>query len=93
MGGLNFAQCIIYSLNFDDFQRNNTAGNWKATADLITAACNSLKISGAEGLVLCANTAHAVADEVQEKIQLPVIHIATATANEINKQGLRKVGL
>jgi len=93
LGGLTFAQCIIYSLNFDDFQRNNTANNWEATFKLIYEACESLKRSGAEAIVLCANTAHAVADEVQERIQLPLIHIAAATAKEINKQGLKKVGL
>ncbi len=93
LGGLTFAKCIIYSLNFDDFQRNNTANNWEATFKLIYEACESLKRGGAEAIVLCANTAHAVAVEVQEKIQLPLIHIATATAQEINKQGLKKVGL
>ena len=64
LGGLNFAQCIIYSLNFDDFQRNNTANNWQATFKLIYEGCESLKRGGAEAIVLCANTAHAVADEI-----------------------------
>ncbi len=93
LGGLNFAECIIYSLNFDDFQRNNTANNWEATFKLILNACENLKRSGAEAIVLCANTAHAVAEKVEQKIKLPLIHIATATANEINKQGIKKVGL
>lgn len=93
LGGLNFAQCIIYSLNFDHFQTNNTANNWEATFELIYQACENLKRGGAEAIVLCANTAHAVAQEVQEKIQLPLIHIADATAKAINKQGLKKVGL
>ena len=93
LGGLNFAECIIYSLNFDDFQRNNKANNWEATFELITAACEHLKGSGAEAIVLCANTAHAVAEKVEKRIGLPLIHIVTATAREINKQGITKVGL
>ncbi len=93
LGGLNFAECIIYSLNFDDFQRNNTANNWEATFKLILNACENLKRSGAEAIVLCANTAHAVAEKVEQQIQLPLIHIATETANEITKQGIKKVGL
>ena len=93
LGGLNFAECIIYSLNFDDFQTNNTANNWDATFDLIFHACQSLKNSGAEAIVLCANTAHAVADRVEQEIQLPIIHIVTATAREIDKYGFRRVGL
>jgi len=93
LGGLNFAECMIYSLNFDDFQRNNAAGNWDATFELITEACESLKKGGAEAIILCANTAHAVAERVEEKVKLPIIHIVTATANEINKLGLKTVGL
>ncbi|QSB26229.1 aspartate/glutamate racemase family protein [Flavobacterium sp. CLA17] len=93
LGGLNFAECIIYSLNFDDFQRNNTNGNWDATFELLLNACKSLEKSGADAIVLCANTAHAVSDQLEQEINLPIIHVATATANAINKQGLKKVGL
>ncbi|GGD81935.1 aspartate racemase [Emticicia aquatilis] len=93
LGGFNFAECIIYSLNFDDFQRNNVAGNWDTTFKLIADACENLKKAGAEAIVLCANTAHAVAERVEQQVQLPIIHIATVTANEINRQGLKKVGL
>ncbi|PWB24776.1 aspartate/glutamate racemase family protein [Flavobacterium sp. HTF] len=93
LGGLNFAECIIYSLNFDDFQRNNTNGDWEASFKLLLNACKSLEKSGAEGIVLCANTAHAVSDRLEKEIKLPIIHVATATANAINKQGLKKVGL
>ncbi|KFF06223.1 aspartate/glutamate racemase family protein [Flavobacterium reichenbachii] len=93
LGGLNFAECIIYSLNFDDFQRNNTNGDWDATFELLLNACRSLEKSGADAIVLCANTAHAVSDQLEKEIKLPIIHVATATANEINKQGLKKVGL
>lgn len=93
LGGLNFAECIIYSLNFDDFQRNNTNGNWDATFELLLNACKSLEKSGADAIVLCANTAHAVSDQLEQEIKLPVIHVATATADAINKQGLKKVGL
>jgi aspartate racemase len=93
LGGLNFAECIIYSLNFDDFQRNNTNGDWDASFELLLNACKSLEKSGAEGIVLCANTAHAVSDRLEKEINLPIIHVATATAKAINRQGLKKVGL
>lgn len=93
LGGLNFAECMIYSLNFDDFQRNNTANNWAATYELIYGACESLQKGGAEAIVLCANTAHAIAEQLKQNIQVPIIHIAEATAHEINRQGLKKVGL
>lgn len=89
LGGLNFAECIIYSLNFGDIQ----ARQWDHSFDLLSDACENLKKSGAEAIVLCANTAHMMAKELEEKIELPIINIVTATAKEIQKNGYRKVGL
>jgi aspartate racemase len=89
LGGLNFAECIIYSLNFGDVQ----ATSWDNSFDLLLNACESLKKSGAEAIVLCANTAHLFADKLQETAGLPVIHIGTATARAINKRGHKKAGL
>lgn len=93
LGGLNFANCIIYSLNFNDFQKNNVAYDWEASFKLLLNAAQQLKNSGANLLVLCANTAHIVAEKIEKEIQLPLIHIAEATAYEINKQKMHKVGL
>lgn len=89
MGGLNFAECIIYSLNFGDIQ----AKGWDSSFELLLNACESLKKSGVRSIVLCANTAHLFADKLQEKIKLPIIHIVVETAKSINKAGYRKVGL
>jgi aspartate racemase len=92
LGGLEFAECLIYSLNFNDVQRNGW-DDLDNTYRLISTAGERLKSAGAEGLVLCANTAHAVADRVQQAVQLPLIHIAAETGAEIAKQGLKKVAL
>ncbi len=92
LGGLEFAECLIYSLNFNDIQRNGW-DDLDNTYRLISTAGERLKSAGAEGLVLCANTAHAVADRVQQTVQLPLIHIAAETAAEITKRGLKKVAL
>ena len=93
LGGLNFAELMIYSVNFNDFQQNNTAGNWDATYELLLNACESLKKGGADAIVLCANTSHAVADRLAAVLDIPIIHIVSATANEIKKLGMKKVGL
>jgi len=89
LGGLNSAECIIYSLNFSDVQNKG----WTNSFDLIFDACKSLVSSNVDAIVLCANTAHLFADEIQEKIDIPIIHIASATAKEINRRKLNKVGL
>ncbi|GHN01583.1 aspartate racemase [Cytophagales bacterium WSM2-2] len=89
LGGLNFSECIIYSLNFGDVQERG----WKNSFELLLNACQSLKRSGADAIVLCANTAHLFADDLEDKIKLPVINIVTETAKAIRQQGLVKVGL
>jgi aspartate racemase len=89
LGGLNFAECIIYSLNFGDIQERT----WDNSFELLLNACRSLKQSGAESIALCANTPHLFADQLQEIIQMPLIHIVDETAKVVKKQGFKKVGL
>jgi aspartate racemase len=93
MGGLEFPQCIIYSFNYADIKKYNNTDNWEMTFQLVLKACNDLKQCGVTGIVLCANTMHRIADRLEKETGLPVIHIATATATEIEKQKLKKVGL
>jgi aspartate racemase len=92
-GGLNFAECIIYSVNFEQFQRFNAEHNWDATFELLGHAAESLKLAGADMIVLCANTAHVVAERIHERTGLPLIDIREATALSVRAKGLRKVGL
>lgn len=93
LGGLNFAECLIYSVNFNDFQKFNASYDWESTFNLLVSAATKLKIAGAEGIVLCANTAHIVAERIEESIQIPLINISDATAKEISNKKLSKVGL
>jgi len=89
LGGLNFAECIIYSLNFGDIQ----AKSWNYSFELLLNACENLKRSGVDSIVLCANTAHLFAEKLQEAIKLPIIDIGIETAKAVNKLGFKKVGL
>jgi aspartate racemase len=89
LGGLNSAECIIYSLNFGDLQKYT----WEKAYPLLYKACESLKKSGVDAIVLAANTAHLYADRLEEEMQLPFINIISETAHCILKQGLKTVGL
>lgn len=89
LGGLNFAECIIYSLNFADIQEKN----WIHSFDLLHKACSRLKETGVDAIVLCANSAHFFADKLQEEFDVPLISIVTETANAVQKKGINKVGL
>lgn len=89
LGGLNSAECLIYSLNFSDVQNIG----WTNAFNLIYKACQKLVSANVDAIALGANTAHLFADEIQSKINVPIIHIAEATAKEIKQQHLDKVGL
>jgi aspartate racemase len=93
LGGLEFAECMIYSFNYGDIKRNNDTDNWDSTLQMLSKAAAGMKAAGAEAIVLCANTMHLIADSLEQNVQLPVIHIATATAKAIKQQELKKVGL
>jgi aspartate racemase len=91
--GNEFAHCILYSFNFGDLYRNNLKNDWEANYVLIKQVATHLKDSGAKAILLCANTLHMFADRLETDINLPVIHIAKATASAIKSKGLKKVAL
>jgi aspartate racemase len=93
LGGLNFSECLIYSFNYADIKKNNDANDWDSTFNMLLKGCQFLQQGGAEAIVLCANTMHLIAERLQEAIDIPIIHIATATAVEIQKEAIKKVGL
>jgi aspartate racemase len=93
LGGLNFSQCLIYSFNYADIKKNNDANDWEKTFQMLFKACKHLEASGAEAILLCANTMHVIADRLQKEFETPIIHIGTVTANAIHKSGVKKVGL
>jgi aspartate racemase len=93
LGENNAAELIIYSVNYNDIIRNNNSGNLEATYKMMLDASTHLKNCGAKAIVLAANTMHLFAERIEKTISLPVIHIARATAKEIEKKGFRKVGL
>jgi aspartate racemase len=89
LGGLNFAECILYSLNFNDIQSRG----WNNSYDLLFDACKKLEQTGADAILLCANTAHQFIEKLEEKIEVPIIDIVAATATTIEKYGFKTVGL
>lgn len=92
-GGLHFAECMIYSVNFHRFHTCNAAHDWDGSFALLLDAALQLEKAGAELILLCANTAHIVAERVAEKIQSPLVDIRQVTAAAIAEKKLNKVGL
>ena len=93
LGGINSAKILLYSVNYQEFRLRADAGNWQQQGDELSLIAQKLQDAGADCILLCANTMHMMADLIQPKITVPLLHIADVTAHEISKQKLKKVGL
>ena len=93
MGGVHSAKIQMRSLDFGEIKACIDRNDWQTIAEIIVAAAKSLEISGADCIVLCANTAHKVSREVRNATSLPLIHIAEVTAQALTKASVTKAGL
>ena len=93
LGGLHSARCVLASLDFAEVERLQVAGEWAQAGDLLAEAARGLEAAGAELLVLCTNTMHKVADQVQAAVGIPLLHLADAAAEAVTAAGLDTVGL
>ncbi|MFK4824953.1 aspartate/glutamate racemase family protein [Paenochrobactrum sp. BZR 588] len=92
-GGLRSAQCLMWSFDFAEIEALQRAGRWDdATQEMIQAA-QRLERGGADFILICTNTMHRMADDVQASINIPLLHIADPTAERMKAAGLSKVGL
>jgi aspartate racemase len=93
LGGLNSARMLLYSVNFEEFRPPTDPEKWGEVSQRLADIARRLVNAGAECIVLCANALHMGADVVQQTVNVPLIHIAEATAKEINRHQLTRVGL
>ena len=93
LGGFHSAKCILYSFDFEEIERLQRQGNWDEATRLMIEAARSVEKGGADFVVICTNTMHKMADDVQKQIRIPILHIADATAEMILSRGLKRVGL
>ena len=93
LGGLHSAQCILYSVDFEEIADLQHKGEWQKLTELMINFAQRLETAGADFIVICTNTMHKMAEEVQDTINIPLLHITDATAERIIGQGLKKPGL
>ena len=93
LGGLHSARCLMWSFDFAQVEALQRAGRWDAATVLMIEAAQRLERGGADFVLICTNTMHRMAAEVQAAIALPLLHIADPTAERIQAAGLRRVGL
>ena len=93
LGGFHSAKILLYSVDFAEFEKNMTNSDWEKITSDLTEAAKNLEKAGADFVLICTNTMHKVVPEVQKNISIPIIHIAEATAEILNKHNITKVAL
>jgi aspartate racemase len=93
LGGFHSAESLMYSVDFAEIEILQHQGKWPETAQILSQAAKSLEAGGADFIVLCTNTMHKVAPEIESAVRIPLLHIADATARSISARSLKKVGL
>jgi aspartate racemase len=93
LGGLHSAKVVLYSVDFHEIEQLQHAGRWAEAGAVLVAAARCLQRAGADFLVLCTNTMHKVAPEIEAAVDLELLHIADATAERIKRAGLHRIGL
>ncbi|MBP1576858.1 MAG: aspartate/glutamate racemase family protein [Oscillospiraceae bacterium] len=93
LGGLHSAKILLYSVDFDEIEKYQSSGEWDKSAAVLGDAASNLEKAGADFILICTNTMHKVADAVQKRISVPILHIAEVTADVLKAKGIEKVGL
>ncbi|HEK9099645.1 aspartate/glutamate racemase family protein [Bacillus pfraonensis] len=93
LGGLHSAKCLLHSVDFAEIEYYQSEGDWEKAGKVLGEAAYSLEKAGADFIVICTNTMHKVISNIKDKVSIPILHIADATAMKIKKQGIRSVGL
>jgi len=93
LGGLHSARSLMFSFDFAEIEELQAAGEWDEATRRMVAAAQSLEKGGADFLLICTNTMHKMAKEVQDGVEIPLLHIADPTGQVIKAQGIAKIAL
>ena len=91
LGGLHSAKILLYSVDFYPIEKYQANGEWDEIADILSTAAKNLQKAGADFIIICANTTHKIAPKIQKRIDIPIIHIAEATAEVLKQRNIEKV--
>ncbi len=93
LGGLHSAKIILYSVEFAEIEKYQSSNQWEKCGEILGRAAKKLEDAGADFILICSNTIHKVTLQIASMIQIPVIHIADATADELKTCHIKRVGL
>jgi aspartate racemase len=93
LGGLHSGKILLYSVDFDEIEKCQAEGDWDKSAKILSEVAIKLEKAGADYIVICTNTMHKVAPQIQSQISIPIIHIAEATCDKLKENSIKKVAL
>lgn len=93
LGGTHSAKSVMVSVDFYEIEALQEAGDWEAATEMMVKTAQQVERGGADFILICTNTMHKMAEEVADAIQIPLLHIADATAAAVKEQGIEVVGL
>ena len=93
LGGTHSAKSVMYSVEFNEMEKLQHAGDWEKLTEIMIDAAQKVEKAGADFLIICTNTMHKMVPDIKAKIAIPILHIADATAERIKEQGIKKIGL
>jgi len=93
LGGFHSARIVLYSVDFAEIESLQMAEKWTELAEILCQAAVNVESAGADFLLICTNTMHRIAEQVEQSVNIPLLHIADATAEALKKRGISKVGL
>ena len=93
LGGLHSAKILLYSVDFQEIEECQSAGDWGKSSKILSDVAQKLEAAGADFIVICTNTMHKVADDIASTISIPILHIAEMTAQQLKESQIKKVTL
>jgi aspartate racemase len=93
LGGLHSAKMVLYSVDFEEIEPLQAAGEWGEAGRILARSARAVEVAGADFLVLCTNTMHKVAPQIEREIGIPILHIADATAEAIKDARVERAAL
>lgn len=93
LGGLHSAELILWSVDFEPIERLQSAGDWHAAGEQLAEIARRLEAAGAQGLVICTNTMHKLAPQVEAAVKIPLLHIVDATGTALRQSSVARIGL
>lgn len=93
LGGFHSAKIVLVSVDFAEIETLQQRGDWDKAGELLASAAQNVERAGADFLLLATNTMHKVAPAIEQAIGIPLLHIADATAEQLQQDGITRVGL